>query len=217
MKKISILLNGIIKENPVFALVLGTCPTLAVTDSATRALGMGISTAAVLICSNLVISSLRKIIPKTIRIPAYIVIIAGFVSIVQMLLEAYFPALFASLGIYLSLIVVNCIILGRAEMFAKEHTAIESVIDGVGMGMGFTLALILMAIIREFFGNGSVFGFGFNFIKNYTIPFFLQPPGGFFVFGSLIALISFFAKRKHGTRGGCENCAQNNICGKGGV
>ena len=216
MKKLSIFLNGIIKENPVFALVLGTCPTLAVTDSVSRGLGMGISTAAVLVCSNIVISALRKIIPETIRIPAYIVIIAGFVTIVQMLLEAFFPTLFSSLGIYLSLIVVNCIILGRAEMFAKEHSVFDSFLDGIGMGTGFTLALIMMASVREIFGNGSWFGMDIAFIKEYTVPFLLQSPGGFFVFGLLIALSSFLRKQRH-ERSGCEGCSQSKICGKGGI
>ena len=150
--------KGIIKENPVLCLVLGTCPTLAVTTSAFNAIGMGVAATAVLVCSNAVISLLRKVIPDKVRIPAYITIIAGFVSVVQMLVKAFAPAINASLGIFLPLIVVNCIILGRAEMFAGKNPVLPSILDGLGMGVGFTAALLCMGIIRELLGSGSVFG-----------------------------------------------------------
>ena len=150
--------KGIIKENPVLCLVLGTCPTLAVTTAANNAIGMGIAATAVLVCSNAAISSLRNVIPNKVRIPAYITIIAGFVSIVQMLVKAYAPEIDKSLGIFLPLIVVNCIILGRAEMFANKNKVLPSILDGLGMGIGFTAALLLMGIVREFFGMGSIFG-----------------------------------------------------------
>ena len=159
MNKLSIMLKGLIKENPVFVLVLGTCPTLAVTDSVSRALGMGLSAAAVLICSNIVISALRNIIPDKVRIPSYIVVIAGFVTVIQMLLHAYLPSLYEALGTYLALIVVNCIILGRAEMFASKHNVVDSALDGLGMGLGFTLALFMMGTVREVIGGGSFFGY----------------------------------------------------------
>ena len=186
--KLSIMLKGFIKENPVFVLVLGTCPTLAVTDSVSRALSMGIAAAIVLICSNMAISALRKVIPDKVRIPAYIVIIAGFVTIIQMLMNAYLPDLFTALGTYLALIVVNCIILGRAEMFASKHTVVESALDGIGMGGGFTLALFCMGTVREILGSGSFLGFKIPFLQDYSIPFFTQAAGGFFVFGVLIAV-----------------------------
>ena len=150
--------KGIVKENPVLCLVLGTCPTLAVTTSAANAIGMGVAATAVLICSNAVISALRKVIPDKVRIPAYITIIAGFVTIVQMLVKAFAPAINDSLGIFLPLIVVNCIILGRAEMYAGKNPVIPSILDGLGMGVGITAALLLMGIIRELLGSGSIFG-----------------------------------------------------------
>ena len=149
MSKLKTLTNGIIKENPVLVLVLGTCPTLAVTTSVISAISMGLSTLAVLLCSNIVISAMRNIISDKVRIPAYIVVIAGFVSAVQMLLHAYLPAVYDMLGVYLALIVVNCIILGRAEMFANKNTVLESALDGIGMGLGFTLTLFCMSTIRE--------------------------------------------------------------------
>ena len=157
MGKLNILTRGIIKENPVLVLLLGTCPTLATTTSALNGLGMGVAAMAVLICSNVVISILKNIIPDTVRIPCYIVVIAGFVSVVQMLLKAYLPALDASLGLFIPLIVVNCIILGRAEMFANKNSVIDSALDGIGMGVGFSLTLTAMGLIREFFGSGTLF------------------------------------------------------------
>ena len=156
--KLSILTKGIIKENPVLVLLLGTCPTLATTSSAINGIGMGVSAMAVLICSNIVISILRNIIPDKVRIPCYIVVIAGFVTVVQLLLQAFVPSLYASLGLFIPLIGVNCIILGRAEMFASKNNPFDSALDGIGMGIGFTLALGVMGLIREFFGSGTLFG-----------------------------------------------------------
>lgn len=208
--------KGIIKENPVLCLVLGTCPTLAVTTSASNAIGMGVAATAVLVCSNAVISLLRKVIPDKVRIPAYITIIAGFVSVVQMLVKAFAPAINDSLGIYLPLIVVNCIILGRAEAFASKNGIGLSILDGVGMGIGFTVALTLMAIIREFFGSGNltlkVLGFGttltdifglgdsnvLSAIHLEPIIIFILAPGGFFVFGLLVALVNKLSAKKGG-------------------
>ncbi len=214
MTKKNIIINGILRENPVFVLVLGCCPTLAVTDYMTRALSMGLAATAVLFCSNIVVSALRKIIPHTVRIPSYIVIIAGFVTIVQMLMEAYFPALFDALGTYLALIVVNCIILGRAEMFAKDNTVFNSALDGAAMGFGFTFALLSMATVREILGNRSWFSIKIPFLNNYTIPFFTQASGGFFVFGCLIATVAYFTKRKV-QNSGCKGCPSFAVCGKG--
>ena len=180
--KLSILTKGIIKENPVLVLLLGTCPTLATTSSAINGIGMGVSAMAVLICSNIVIS-----IPDKVRIPCYIVVIAGFVTVVQLLLQAFVPSLYASLGLFIPLIVVNCIILGRAEMFASKNNPFDSALDGIGMGIGFTLALGVMGLIREFFGSGTLFG---QEVLTNIVPgmgIFNLAPGGFFVFGVLIA------------------------------
>ena len=177
--------KGIIKENPVLRLVLGTCPTLAVTTAAFNGLGMGAAATFVLVCSNIVISLLRKCIPDKVRLPAYIVVIAGFATIVQMLVKAFLPAIDSALGIYLPLIVVNCIILGRAEAFAGKNTVGLSALDGLGMGVGFTAALIVMGSIREFLGNGTVFGWPEGGLIP-PIAIFVLPAGGFFVFGMLI-------------------------------
>ncbi len=155
MSKLQNFLKGIIKENPVLVLVLGTCPTLAITTSVLNALGMGVAATAVLLCSNMAISALRKVIPDTVRIPCYIVLIAGFVTMVEMVMHAFVPDLYEALGIFLSLIVVNCIILGRAEMYASKNGVIDSAIDALGMGVGFTFALFIMSSIREVFGNGT--------------------------------------------------------------
>ena len=199
--------KGLIKENPVLVLVLGTCPTLATSTSVTNALGMGLAATVVLLCSNVVISALRKIIPDKVRIPCYIVLIAGFVTMVQMLVKAFAPALDAALGIYLPLIVVNCIILGRAEMFANKNKVFDSAIDALGMGAGFTLALALMATIREVFGNGTFMGF--------SIPVLTMAPGGFFVFGLLIAAVNKFSAHKPKKQEfGCTGCPSAEICGK---
>ena len=204
-----IFFKGIIDENPVLRLVLGTCPTLAITTSASNAIGMGAAATFVLICSNAAISLLRKFIPEKVRIPAFITIIATFVTIVQLLLKAFLPAIDESLGIYLPLIVVNCIILARAEMFASKNSVIPSMVDGLGMGIGFTAALLAMSIIRELIGAGSIFGieiFGSQFDHMLIM---LLPPGGFFVFGILIALSNLLAERlnrKPVTKLGCGNC-----------
>ena len=191
-------MNGILTENPTFVLLLGMCPTLAVTTGVVNAIGMGLTTMAVLICSNVVISLLRKFIPDKIRIAAYIVIIAGFVTIVQMLLNAYAPALAGSLGIYIPLIVVNCIILGRAEAFASKNTVLTSAFDGLGMGLGFTLALTLIASVREILGAGtfagiSLFGAGYQ-----PVSIMILPPGAFLTLGILLAVIQMITyKKKH--------------------
>lgn len=206
------LVNGFVKENPVFVLLLGTCPTLATTTSVISALAMGLAAAAVLICSNAVISLLRKVIPDKVRIPAYIVIIAGFVTVVQMLMEAYLPSLYDMLGVYLALIVVNCIVLGRAEMFASRNGVIASMLDGAGMGLGFTLALLLMATVREVIGAGSFAGLQIPVISGYTVPILVSPPGGFFVFGVLIALVSKIGKKPVKAEFGCEGCPNAALC-----
>ena len=212
MTKLQNLLKGIIKENPVLVLLLGTCPTLATTTSTLNALGMGVAATAVLIGSNFAISLLRNIIPAKVRIPPYIVIIAGFVTIVQMIMHAFVPALYSALGVFLALIVVNCIILGRAEMYASKNGVLDSVIDAIGMGIGFTLALFIMASVREIFGAGSWFGLNIPFIKNYTIPILLQAPGGFFVFGLLIATVNKFMTKKPKSEFGCEGCPNAHAC-----
>ena len=196
MKKLRILLAGIIKENPVLVLILGTCPTLAVSTQASNAIGMGLAATVVLLCSNIAISALRKLIPDNVRIPCYIVLIAGFVTVVQMLVKAYAPELDESLGIFLPLIVVNCIILGRAEMFANKNTVLDSALDGIGMGLGFTLALLVMAIIREVLGSGTIFGVAIPFLENKTIAIMTLAPGGFFVYGCMIALINKLSNGK---------------------
>ena len=185
----SVLLRGILKENPVFVLILGTCPTLATTTNVAGAFGMGIAALAVLVCSNILISLLRKIIPDTVRIPCYIVVIAGFVTMVQMVVQAFFPALYDMLGVYLPLITVNCIILGRAEMFAGKNTVGKSALDGIGMGLGFTLALVAMAVIREVFGAASFAGIAIPFLEPYKIEVLVKAPGGMMVYGCLIALV----------------------------
>ena len=213
--KLSILTKGIIKENPVLVLLLGTCPTLATTSSAINGIGMGVSAMAVLICSNIVISILRNIIPDKVRIPCYIVVIAGFVTVVQLLLQAFVPSLYASLGLFIPLIVVNCIILGRAEMFASKNNPFDSALDGIGMGIGFTLALGVMGLIREFFGSGTLFG---QEVLTNIVPvmgIFNLAPGGFFVFGVLIAAVNYFTKGKALKKKefGCEGCAMAAMCG----
>lgn len=215
MSKFQILTKGIIKENPVLVLLLGTCPTLATTTSAMNGMGMGVAAMAVLICSNIVISILKKVIPDTVRIPCYIVVIAGFVTVVQMLLKAYLPALDASLGLFIPLIVVNCIILGRAEMFANKNSVIDSALDGIGMGIGFTLTLTVMGLIREFFGSGTLFDhvvYGTGSISPMTI--FMLAPGGFFVFAVLVAAVNFFSKGKAISKKefGCGSCPMAETC-----
>jgi electron transport complex protein RnfE len=211
------LLRGIIKENPVFVLVLGTCPTLATTTKVNGAFGMGIATLAVLLCSNILISLLRKIIPDTVRIPCYIVVIAGFVTIVQMIVQAFFPELNEMLGLYLPLITVNCIILGRAEMFASKNSVGKSALDGIGMGLGFTLALVSMAVIREVFGAASFAEIAIPFMEPYKIEFLVKAPGGLMVYGLLIALVSVITRGKAPKKKSfaCEGCANAGNCHTG--
>lgn len=179
--------NGLIDENPTFVQVIGMCPTLAVTTSAINGLGMGLSTTAVLICSNLVISLMRKIIPEKIRIPAFVVVIATFVTIVGMLLKAYIPVLDNALGLFIPLIVVNCIILARAESFASKNGPVASAVDGLGMGLGFSLALTILGAIREILGSGSIFGWSILGASYQPILLFILPPGAFLTLGFLLA------------------------------
>ena len=207
--------KGIIKENPVLRLVLGCCATLAVTTAASNAIGMGAATTFVLVCSNAVISLLRNVIPNKVRIPAFITIIAGFVTIVQMFIKAFSPALYTALGVFLPLIVVNCIILGRAEMFASKNKVLPSIIDGLGMGVGFTAAMLAMGIIRELLGAGTVFGLPILSGFMEPIIIFLLPPGGFFVFGMLIALSGKLSKEgKAPESTGCAHCPLAASCSK---
>ena len=220
MGKLKILTDGLVKENPVLRLVLGTCPTLALTTAVSNAFGMGFAATFVLVCSNIAISALRKVIPGQVRLPAYITVIATFVTIVQNLVKAYFPDLDTALGVYLPLIVVNCIILGRAEMFASKNGVVDSALDGVGMGLGFTLALLLMSTIREVLGAGTWYGIQIipESIDRFT--FMTSPAGGFFTFGLLMALVVFIEtklgdRRKRSV--GCEGCPSKGACGaKGG-
>lgn len=207
--KMSILTKGIVKENPVLRLVLGTCPTLAVTTAAINGIGMGVAATLVLIGSNVAISLLRKVIPDKVRIPAYITIIATFVTIIQMLVKAFLPSIDSALGIFLPLIVVNCIILARAEMFASKNTVVPSILDAIGMGIGFTAALTLMGMLREFFGAGTLFGVEITKGAIEPMLVFILPPGGFFVFGVLVALSNKLAVKmgkKPAKNLGCGNC-----------
>ncbi len=216
-KKLSVLLRGIIAENPVLILVLGTCPALATTGNLISAFSMGLAATVVLFCSNIVISALRKIIPDTVRIPCYIVVIAGFVTAVQMLLQAFLPSIYEMLGVYLALIVVNCIILGRAEMFARKNGVVDSALDGLGMGIGFLLALLLMAFIREVFGAGSFAGIELPFMDAITIPVLKDAPGGFLVFGILIAVMNRITAKRGGVKRksfDCEGCPSAHLCNK---
>ena len=219
-KNLQILTNGILKENPVLRLVLGTCPTLAVTTMASNGIGMGLAATFVLLCSNVVISALRNIIPNQVRIPAYITVIAGFVSVVQMLVKAFVPSLDSALGVYLPLIVVNCVILGRAEMFASKNGVLASALDGIGMGIGFTLTLTVMGSIREILGSGTWMsgldglfpflpeGFKIQVIPTSIYPFSIMTgaPGGFFVYGTLMAVAIYLttpkAKKSSAEEGG---------------
>ena len=207
--------NGLLKENPTLRLVLGTCPTLAITTAAINGIGMGLAATLVLVCSNVVIAALRNIIPDKVRIPAFITIIAGFVSVVQMLVKAFTPSLDAALGIYLPLIVVNCIILGRAEAFASKNPVLPSLLDGLGMGLGFTAVITIMGAIRELLGAGTLFSFPITSRFVSPMVVFLLPPGGFFVFGILVAVSNAIAK-KQGKKPvmhlGCKNCPSKGVC-----
>ena len=193
MADIKNLTRGIIKENPTFVLLLGMCPTLGVTTSGINGLGMGLATMFVLILSNCFISMLKNVIPDKVRIPAYIVIIASFVTIVQLLMEAYVPSLYETLGLYIPVIVVNCIILGRAESFANKNGVVDSIFDGIGMGLGFTLALTILGLVREILGSGTFFGYNFFNLFGVEDPkmmlVFILPPGAFLVLAYLIAII----------------------------
>ena len=213
---LSTLTNGIIKENPVLVLILGTCPTLAVTTLAVNGVGMGLAATFVLVCSNIVISLLKNVIPDKVRIPCYIVIIAGFVTILSSLMEAFLPDLYASLGLFLQLIVVNCIILGRAEMFASNPGVLASALVGIGMGLGFTLALLIMGSIREILGAGTWFGIPLTVNLFSPISIFILAPGGFLVYGLVIAAVNKLTKGKaikkkdfgcEGCAGGCNGCS----------
>ena len=193
MNNWKVFLNGLIKENPTFVLLLGMCPTLGTTSSALNGMSMGLATTFVLICSNIVIALLKNLIPDKVRIPAYIVVIASFVTLLQMLMQAYLPSLYASLGLFIPLIVVNCIILGRAEAFAAKNTALPSLFDGLGMGLGFTWALTLLGAVRELLGTGAVFGF--TLLPSATnMLVFVLAPGAFIVLGYLIAIVNKIKK-----------------------
>lgn len=193
MSKLQIITKGILKENPTFVLILGMCPTLGVTSTAINGLGMGFATMVVLIMSNAVISLIKGIIPDKVRIPAFIVVIASFVTVIEMLMKAYVPALYASLGVFIPLIVVNCIILGRAEAFASKNGIFDSVLDGVGIGLGFTLSLTTIGAVREILGSGAIFGY--SFASDVMPLLFVLAPGGFLVLGYLMVLFNKIAKR----------------------
>ena len=193
-KALNTVLNGILRENPVFALVLGMCPTLATTTSAINGMSMGLATTFVLICSNVVISLLKNLIPDKVRIPAFIVVIATFVTMVQLLMQAYLPAIYEVLGLFIPLIVVNCIVLGRAEAFAAKNTVGLSALDGLGMGLGFSLALTLIGAVRELLGTGSLFGMNL-YSETYGMLIFVLAPGAFIVLGYLMALVQQLLKK----------------------
>ena len=232
-KCIERIVNGIVKENPTFVMLIGMCPTLAVTTSAINGIGMGLSTTLVLVFSNLLISLLRKIIPDSARVPAFIVVVASLVTIVQFLLQGYVPSLYASLGIYIPLIVVNCIILGRAESYASKNPVLPSIFDGIGMGLGFTVGLTCIGAVREILGSGQIFGFQLLPLADaaagkagYTpLTIFVLAPGAFFVLAMLIAIQNAFreAKRKKGITvkersgcfdGDCAACTSGSCEGK---
>ncbi len=193
MNYISIIKNGIIKENPTFVLMLGMCPTLATTTSAINGLSMGLATMFVLICSNMVISLIKKLTPDMVRIPVFIVVIASFVTILQMVMQAYVPDVYAELGLFIPLIVVNCVILGRAEAFAAKNSTGASLMDGIGIGLGFTLGLTLLGICRELLGAGSIFGFTL-LPETYNMLMFVLPPGAFITLGFLVAIVNKMRK-----------------------
>ncbi len=194
--KLSNLTRGILKENPIFVQLLGMCPTLAVTTSAENGIGMGLATTAVLVGSNVAISMLRKFIPAQVRIPAYVVVISTFVTVISMLMEAFVPALFTSLGLFIPLIVVNCIILARAESFANKNGVADSALDGIGMGLGFTLALFVLGAVREILGNGSIFGAALFGAAYKPALIMILPPGGFLALGLLLALYNSYTLKK---------------------
>ncbi|MBQ1990558.1 MAG: electron transport complex subunit E [Rikenellaceae bacterium] len=194
MNKLQLITKGILKENPTFVLILGMCPTLATTTSAINGMGMGAATMAVLIMSNIVISLIKNLIPDKVRIPAFIVVIASFVTVIQLLMQAYLPSLYKSLGIFIPLIVVNCIILGRAEAFASKNGAFDSALDGLGIGFGFTLSLTLIGAVRELLGSGAIFGQ--SLISGDGMLIFVLAPGGFLVLGYLMVLFNKLTAKK---------------------
>ena len=224
VNRLAVLTKGIIKETPNLVLLLGTCPTLATTSSAFNGMGMGIAATAVLICSNIVISLLAKIIPDKVRIPAFIVIVASFVTIVQLLLQAYIPFLYSALGVYIPLIVVNCIILGRAESYASKNPVVPSIFDGLGMGLGFTFGLTSIGIIREILGAGQLFGHQILSLDWYTpITIFVMAPGAFLVLACLVAIMNIvrakmdakgkpLAEPSGCLTGDCAGCSQSASC-----
>lgn len=201
MSTIGVLTRGLYRENPVFRLVLGLCPTLAVTTSINNGLGMGVAATLVLVCSNFFVSLLRNLVPKKIRIPIYIVIIATFVTIVEMVMQAYNPALYKSLGIFVPLIVVNCIILGRAEAYASRNPVFSSVLDGLGMGIGFTLSLVLISAIREFVGNGTLYGIPVLPASYNPVLVMILPPGAFLTLGYVLGFFNWLDMRKSDSKG----------------
>ena len=216
--------NGVIKENPSFVLMLGMCPTLAVTTSAINGVGMGLSTTVVLVLSNMLISMLRKIIPDSVRMPAFIVVVASFVTIVQFLLEGFVPSLYDALGLYIPLIVVNCIILGRAESYASKNPVLPSIFDGIGMGLGFTFGLTCIGLIRELLGAGQIFGFQILSLKWFTpITIFVMAPGAFLVLSCLVAIMNIVRAKMEAKgkplaepagclSGDCSGCSQAAHC-----
>ena len=193
MNNFKVLMNGIVKENPTFVLLLGMCPTLGTTSSAINGMGMGLATAFVLICSNVVISAIKNLIPDMVRIPAFVVVIASFVTLLQMIMQAYVPALYATLGLFIPLIVVNCILLGRAEAFAAKNGPVPSFFDGLGMGLGFTLALTIRGGVREFLGTGKLFDITIM-PEQYGMLIFVLAPGAFIALGYLIAIVNKLKK-----------------------
>ena len=194
MNKLQLIGKGIIKENPTFVLILGMCPTLGTTTSAMNGLGMGVATMAVLIMSNFVISLIKNLIPDKVRIPAFIVVIASFVTIIELLMKAYVPALYATLGVFIPLFVVNCIILGRAEAFASKNGPFDSILDGVGIGLGFTLSLTVIGAVREVLGSGALFGYSLG-VADFMPLIFVLAPGAFFVLGYLMVLFNKYLKK----------------------
>lgn len=223
-KNVERLYNGIIKENPTFVLMLGMCPTLAVTSSAINGLGMGLSTTVVLVFSNLLISAFRKIIPDGVRMPAYIVIVASLVTVVQFLMNAYLPSLSDSLGVYIPLIVVNCIILGRAESYASKNPIVPSIFDGLGMGLGFTFGLTCIGLLRELLGAGQIFGLQVLSLNWFTpITIFVMAPGAFLVLACLVAVMNIVRAKMEAKgkplaapsgclTGDCASCGQSAMC-----
>lgn len=217
------LYNGLVKENPTFVLMLGMCPTLAVTTSAINGIGMGLSTTAVLVMSNMLISLLRKVIPDSVRMPAFIVIVASFVTIVDFLMEGFVPGLYSALGLYIPLIVVNCIILGRAESYASKNPVLPSIFDGIGMGLGFTVGLTAIGIVRELLGAGQIFGYQVMPESYEPFTIFILAPGAFFVLACLVAIqnkVRNTAAKKGkeittqtGCAEGCSSCSSQGICG----